>query len=253
MERSQLKYPADSESIKAIETASDSFLLNKIANLEWDKFIRFSDYFSAPAGTSVANSGYLAQTNGTASAITNDSTQLALSAGMASGALASVSKKPLWVPFLTYLAPSYFRTGIATDSTFNIRAYVMQGATGTVGYGFKVINHTLNGMVVDSASGTESTVRLVNSTFTNLAGDSTTLYSLAAKFFPGNKCIFYVNGLESGSIPSTDAHFPISTQGVPETNLFEAYVSTTTTVTTTKSLFLSYIDILQFKQNASQQ
>ena len=252
-DRYQLQYPADQESIRTIEKASDSFLLDKIKDLIFNKIIRFTTFFTESIGTSVAQVGYTINRTGTGDVINDQGLQLALQTGTGSGGRISVEKNLDVNDFLTFLAPSQFRSSFRLTDVTAVQTYIVAGQfNNDIYYGFKVLNTALCGVVNNASheSVTEQTILLKTTGFSGVTANAQV--DIASKFFPGQRCVFYVNGLEAGQInagnPSVIPNN--ATSSGSETGLFGLDIKTNENAT--KTMNISYFDIIQDRLNPSQ-
>jgi len=101
--------------------------------------------------------------------------------------------------FLTWDKERRLRVGILFNNNTNQEIYILQGTWGLSlpdpsqkGFGFKIVNNEIFGYVVD---GTTETLTGVLRTFN--AGDE---FILEARLTPTQKCVFYIDGVEVGSI-----------------------------------------------------
>lgn len=219
----QLQYPADFESSKAIETAFDSFSLSKIIDLFWTKVFYYVTFFESLDGYSSSGTG-----TGTI-----DSSRLLLTTGAVIGNTWQISKSPAYQAILNWHKNQRMRTNIQVDSVANITASVVVGLVGAdVHYGFRVSNATLQGTCGDSAQSTIDLKTIV----------ANINYTVEARLVPGDKVVFYVDGVESGTLRR---NLPVGGTSGNNQQLFEAKI--TTNAAAAKSLSLSFFEFIQEK------
>ena len=124
------------------------------------------------------------------------------------------------------------RTNVRFDDNTAQEVYILTGQPGALAHiGFKVHNSIFNGTVANGT--TESTVSLG----ANISAGDT--YSLEYRFTSGEKVVFYVDGVEAGTITTNLPSGP----GNYSDRLIQTYVKTTENVA--KSIKLSFWDFWQ--------
>jgi len=242
----QLSYPANQHTQAAIQGAISSYLNAGIMDFFWNNFFHFYTCFdNVITYPAITGMGVSVNTNGTASStVTNGSNVLTLITGTANGGYAQVSKSPTYNSFLSFVAPSYMRSAFSVDSGTSLVAYIVRGNSATKNYGFKIQNGVLQGVVNNGTS--EQVVNLATPSFTTIAPSG--IYSVAAKFYPESKCLFYVNGIEAGVITSG---LPTGSATASDPNLYD--IKATNTSSVSKQLALSFLEIVQKKVIPSRQ
>lgn len=225
---SQLKFPLDKTDKNIIEKAIDSFLQDKIFDLEWSNFYHYSTWFESVDGYEV-QSGTVANDGGVG---------VLLTTGIVNGNTAEMIKDPETQNLLRWDKNQRFRASFFVNATTTQTVKVCIGeetpAVGAVqtGYGFKVTNAALKGI---SANGTSETEIDLGVTLSAAAG-----VDVEARFVPGKKIIFLVNKVERGlitdNLPSLDST-PL------HNNFINVWIKTNDAVA--RSMEITYFEYIQ--------
>lgn len=183
-----LPYTLDTQTIKSIERATDTFLLDKVMDLQWKGFFHYLTFFEPTDSTGGWGSG----ADGTGS-VTFSFQSVNLTSGNVAGNVTSIGKQPVYQNgLLDWSQEQKFRTAIYTGAPANLIVRCTIGVEGPgEHYGFKIENGFLYGTVGNGT--TQSMVKL------DVVPTLGTVYELEAQLYP-TKCIFIVDGVESGLI-----------------------------------------------------
>lgn len=243
MDRNQLQYPPDQESIRAIEQANDKILPSKVMGYGWNSFFGYTELFT---GNFVGvNTGYSLIMSGTGATINVTGQEVDLITGGTSGNNVILRKSPNFFPYLNYNGTSFMRTSFGVSSNTNQTIYMVVGKTSDRYYGFAINNGTILGVV--NNRNTETSVVLGNAIFNNV-GTVNARIDLTAQFYPKTKCVFYINGQDAGLIMN---NLPTCSISEDLGALYEYKIITNEN--SSKTLKFSYLDFAQQKPNTSQQ
>lgn len=229
--KSANNYPPNQDLKVAVRQILDEELPNRILDLNWDNVVSYFTFFESLDGYSVSNVAF-------------NSEDVRFSLPATDNAEARLQKRPSYNAFLSYSTASRFRTSIILSSVTSIKGQIAIGgvtADGTGGfttnnrkYGFYFNGASLYGVV---GNGTNETTLLLQTITLN------TTYNLTAKFSPGDKVVFFVDGVEKGVI-KTNLPYP-SVSGVAESNFF--VYSIVNNETSAKTMDTSYFQYSQEK------
>lgn len=194
-EEGQLKYPPNEQTIKSVEESVDIFLKNKVFDINWRDYFYLTSVFEAIGR-------YISTVSGTG-ATTVDQNGLILSTGATSGSDAGVS---LGIANSTKLfqfdKETRFRTilklDVSTNATLDIGS--LQDTTASF-IDFLIAEGAITGRSKDGT--TTKTVALGSYS-------DNSIVELEFRYFPQERIVFFVNGVESGTITS---NFPTDKAG----------------------------------------
>jgi len=186
IEKQRLPEPLDKNSKDIIasvveETFSDKLFNNNRYLLDYKTFFESVDGY-AKTGTVAVDENYVS-----------------IKTGSTTNNTATLQKIPNFYSTLSFGKPSKIRIGVKFIANTNQEVYLVTGAIGGVGYGFKIDDGTIKGVTHDGS--TEGTVTLT--TFS--AGDD---FNLEASYSPSDKIVFKIDGDEVGSL---NANLPTPT------------------------------------------
>lgn len=184
----QLKYPLNESDSKIIrDVVSD-----RILDIVWNDYYYYSTFFESIDG--------YGQTVGGTGSVSITENQIEVATGATSGSSAILQKYPTQQNVLRWDRESRFRSDLSLfdDDAQEVRLSIGDSSNGVQDshYGFWVDDATLKG-----TSSLNTTVESV--TLKTLA--ASTVYSLEARYFPGSRVDFYVDGLKLGSVTNQAA------------------------------------------------
>lgn len=219
-------YPPNEDFKNAVRQALDEMLPEKTLDLIWKKTFHWLTLFE---GVDNANNGFVNNIVGTGT-IVYSGNDLILTTSAAANDITETRKEPSWQGLVTFSQRSFMRSSLVINSTTNQEIYIKVGRFDTQGYGFKVTNATLAGTTHSGSA--ESTV--------NLQALSTgTAYQLEARYLPSKGVIFFVDGIEKGSL-STNLPSPAVT-----VNSYIMTLRVKTTTTAARNMQVSHFEYLQ--------
>lgn len=179
----QLDYPIDENSKKIISDVIN----DKILDLVWTKYYYYSTFFESI-------DGYTQTTGGTGSVDISD-TRIAVNTGATNGSSAELQKNPTNQTILRWDRESRFRINFDVSATTNqeIRIAIGDASNGIQDshYGFWVDDSTLKGTASNGTTSASVTLKTIS---------SSTPYDIEARFYPGKRVDFFVDGKLLGSI-----------------------------------------------------
>lgn len=101
---------------------------------------------------------------------------------------------PVILNSLDFTKESRFRVAIQPRQITNQNIKAVAGDYNTQSYGFEIEDSTLKGFTHDASSGTTTDILTIT---------ANSNYTMEARFFPGNRVDFAVNGIVYGSISTT--------------------------------------------------
>lgn len=191
---------------------------DEILDLFWGNFFYYNTWFESPDGFNVTNDATI---SGGGLAVTSPGS------GVASSSIYALNTS--FAGGFSLLKESRMRctaqyTRIVTQ---DIRIGVGDVVAGDA-YGFRVSNATLQGFA-QTAPGTRTTFNILTIT-------ANTDYDLEARYYPGNKVSFFVDGVERGNVSAT---LPVTVG----TKLWEA--ESTESAAETKQIFIGSFEYIQ--------
>jgi hypothetical protein len=214
----QVRYPVSYESQRAIESAVDNFLKNKILDSVWKNTIRYTTFFDSLDGWDVSGAGG-------GFAVMDPSAGIYFKTGSVSGNFEEVWKIP-FNNILSFYNKSKFRIQFESVDATSQTIYLGLGSYNGDFYGFKVVDNNLYGMIRNSDTSAATTKLLQTIT-------SGVVYLLEAEYDPLKGVRFSVfsdviGKTEVGFIP-IDANMPKKLDAgkpyIPE-GLFDFYIKT---------------------------
>lgn len=174
-----LRNNLDSDSKKVIQNTVEERLIDIL----FDNMYYYNTWFDGVTGFETNGDSYTA------------AGQLILSTAGTGVDAAYVSKvNPVVVESLDFTKQSRFRVSIQPRATTNQNIKAVVGDYNTEAYGFQIEDNTLQGYTNDGSSSTTRTLLTVS---------ANTNYRMEARFFPGERVDFIVNGVTYGSIAAT--------------------------------------------------
>ena len=217
---SQLKYPLDKITKTLIANEVREEMHRSIFDVMWKKVFAWETFFESidgfdQTGATLSSNKVTILTDGD---LNNES---------------EIQKNASYNGILTWLHQSAFRSGVLMDSIAEVTAYITVGGVqgGSAGYGFKIVNDKIYGVVHNGTA--ETTVELQTVATSN--------YNIQARYRPGNKVIFFVADVEKGVI----------TTGLPQNtnvlNTIPMHMYVKATEAAAKSLTSSYFQYMQYR------
>lgn len=203
--------------------------VDELLDVTWKKTFHWSTFFENLSGFVTGGTVYA------------DGSQMVVHANPSSGGMSYILKQAPWQGLATFSQKSYFRTSFLATDDSNMTGYIVVGralnAYGDQYYGFKVVNSTLYGVASDNGTDNESVVVLGT-----ILPDR--LYNIEARYYPGEKVLFYVNPSRGDQVPKGTL-----TNNLPSTaekpNMHLMNVILTTRDGQSKHFQMSYFEYLQ--------
>jgi len=179
----QLDFPTNPQTKKAIEEATDSYLKDKIFDLNWENYFYYQSFFESLDGWNLIDTG--------SSSVSR--LGVALQTGTTINNESSIDKEPVYQNVLSFdeesiFSSAFFVTSVSQTEGFIGIGEVNNGATGSH-YGFFIDDDKLYGSCADGT--TQTTLELFTIS-TNHPTSVDPIYFVEARFFPGEKIEFYV-------------------------------------------------------------
>ncbi len=213
------------------EKITDEFLRNKILDIFWKRIFHYFTYFESLDGS-------FQDLVGAASNISNNTGQaLEFETDVHTNDYAALLKMPMAQNLLSFDSQSRFRTGIIFSHKTKQEIFIHVGDNGmgygsVLGYyGFKVVDGILYGETNNYSSSTTLKLKTI---------DTAVRYELEARYYPGERAMFFVDGEEMGIITAT---LPLPTIGGINRDLFQIEIKTTENAT--KAMTLSFLEYIQ--------
>ena len=192
----QLRFPLDVQSKKVIE----NILENKVLDVVWSKFFYYPSFFESLTGWSLTDSSGNSHC---------DADGLHLETGGVATNKSSVIKMSSYQNIINFWKTIKFHTDFNISSVTAVEADMGVGEIGvgmtTRGFGFVVDNATLKAVSQNGTSQTSITLQTINNTST---------YSLEAIFYPSTKIVFFVDGVEMGTITTNLPQGSVTTEAL---------------------------------------
>lgn len=193
----QLTYPLDTKSKEILRKilAEPGFLRPLAFDLLWKNVYYYSPMYESLDGLSL-----------TGNAPTIDDTGITMATTAVANNISGVIKgSPANAASLSFAKRSAFRVnvtfqvGALTASTghYMVGPYAANAGVSADFYGFTLAGTALSGSTCNADAGTAATIALVT------LSETPNVYELEARHEPGRAVVFYVNGVEKGSLSST--------------------------------------------------
>lgn len=167
----------------------------KIIDIVWDKYFYFLSYFEASEGWDVTSASLVPVSSG----------GLTLQTTVDIDDMSNATKNPKFQKVMSFDEESRFRTMfyLGINTTAENVDYSMTVGTGlTVPllkcYGFRLEDNILYGVCCDGTN--ETKVAILTTDATQGDGVEVFVYLLEARFFPGQRCDFYVSAAASATL-----------------------------------------------------
>lgn len=223
----QLEYPLDKNSIDTVSRASDAFLLDKVFNLLWQKTFRWTTRFESLDGFTVVNAGYSG----------SGDNSVVLTTTAAIPGTASVRKQCVYDDEFSFAYTSRLRTSFQVGQVTSQTGNILVGINGDNHYGFTITDGTLKGASGNTTTSTTVSLQSISANVT---------YDLEARYYPGRKVDFFVDGVRRASITDT-TKLPetLAVGGGPITNFFPMIFSLDNGTAVARTLSFSNWDYFQ--------
>ena len=241
-EKIQLRHPLDEASIKAILLGLGGSIqldtLELIYENLWRKTFEWTTLFESLDGFGQAGSA--------GATIELDGDKLLLRTGATSSNFARVYKQPTYQGVITFYKKNGFRTNFLIDSVANVEAWITMGSSDPTQkhYGFKIENNILKGVVGNGSAETYKDLLTI---------EANKIYNIEARYYPGEKVIFYVKG------PTAPATYNIYAEPIgiittnlppntPVVNLMLMDIRVQTNAAAEKQLYMSFWQFIQSRE-----
>jgi len=218
MPKSQINFPLDQQARKTIERHIDRFVQDSIFDVLWDDFFLYLTFFEGTDGFDIT--GNVVIDGGGADVRTPASGSGTSTIQVSNSLLGTFS----------FANPSRMRSYVSFTEDDNQEGYLIMGTHTSTNdaYGFRINGNTLQGMA-QTGSSNRTTVDLITIS-------TSTLYAVDARFLPGNKVEFRVDGDVKGVVRD---NLPVTAPSV----LWTGHMIESEAVQ--KTMFISGIQYLQ--------
>lgn len=223
-DQTQLRYPLDTESQRVLKES----VKREILDILWDDVYYYATMFDSLDGWD-ADSATLSEFG----SYGHIGLGVTVSSGASAGTSESVKKIPTIQGFLSFDNHSRLRTKVTYFDDNNQESYVGVGlnSASTDHYGFFQDDTTLYGSTGDGSAETTVFLKTV---------DSSGVYELEARHFPGEKVDFYVDGVLKGSIAKT-----LPSGSISDSRFIHVGCTKPSTEAAKKIIYLSHIEYIQ--------